>query len=88
MSDSNITDILPEPAKYADKAQWCWSTSQAPGAGKNIYWQPDVGYLESVSDERELRRCTARVLRYLGAQYIVGTFRWLSEMCSSSSDRL
>ena len=45
-------------------------------------------YLDSGSVERVLRRCNARVLRYLGAQYIVGTFRWLSEMRSSSSDLL
>ena len=47
---------------------------QAPGAGTNICWQPAVKYFASGSDDSPLSRYTARMLRYLGGQYMVGTF--------------
>ena len=88
IADSDMTGIILKSDKYADNVQWGWYIRKEYRAGTHIFWQTDVRYLESRSDERALRRCTNMMLRYFGAHYIVGTFRWLSEMHSSSSDLL
>ena len=68
VADSEMTEILPESANYAKKAQEGLYTKQTPVYGKNCSWQPAVIYLESESAERAIRRCTAILLQYLGAQ--------------------
>ena len=86
--DSNMNNILLKYGKFSEKAQWYCYTRKVSVAGKILCWQTDVRSLESEFDERALRMCTARVLRYFGAHYIVGNFRWLSELRSSSLDLL
>ena len=76
IADSEMTEIFPESAKYAEKADCSFYTKQAPGDGTKRFWKPAMRYLESGSKESALRRCNARVLRYLGAHYIIGTCLW------------
>ena len=67
IADSEMTEIFPESAKYAEKADFGFYIKQAPGDGTKRCWKPAVRYLESGSKESSLRSCNAIVLRYLGA---------------------
>ena len=67
IADSEMTEIFPESAKYAEKADFGFYIKQAPGDGTKRFWKPAVRYLESGSKESSLRSCNAIVLRYLGA---------------------
>ena len=68
VADSEIIEILPESAKYSEKAWWGLHTKQATGDGTKRCWQPAVRCLNSSSAERSLRRFTVRVLQSLGSQ--------------------
>ena len=47
MADSEMTEILPESAKYVRKAQWGLYTKNDPVSVINRCWQPAGVYLES-----------------------------------------
>ena len=70
----DITEILSESDIYAEKDLWGWYAMQAPGAGTKHCCVPEVRYLESISEYKELRRLIAIMFWNIGAQYTVGTF--------------
>ena len=47
IADSNMTEFLPNSAKYSEKARWGWYISQASETGGNLCWQTSARYLES-----------------------------------------
>ena len=47
IADSNMSEILPNSAKYSKKARWGWYINQASETGGNLCWQTSVRYLES-----------------------------------------
>ena len=45
---SEIIDICPESARYAEKSLFTLYAIHAPGAGTKCCWVPEVSYLGSV----------------------------------------
>ena len=65
---STISEILPESAKYAEKALWGWYPIQDPGAGTKRCYIPEVRDLSSGSKDKALSIWISRIFLNLGAQ--------------------
>ena len=71
---SEINDIRPESARYAEIDLCAWYAMQVPGTGTKCCWVPEVRYLWSGSEEKALSRWITKMFLNLGVQYKVGTF--------------
>ena len=65
---SEMTEILPESARYAEKSLWGWYAIHSLRAGTKRFCVPAVRYLGSGSEEKALSRWIARMFLNLGEQ--------------------